>query len=220
MKNPKLGASLLSIPNFSLSEKIKQLNQAKIDFFHIDIMDGNFVPNLSISPSQYEEIYKSLPTAVYDLHFMVTEKAIESLLPAFLKFHPQFVTVHQEAISDWDQIARQVHDIGAKFGLAINPGTDLANIQKYLSSLDLILLMSVVPGYGGQKFIKTTYEKLRTLNHIRENNHLSFLIQVDGGINLTIAKQLISLGADLIVIGSDLISDPNPVAYKSRFDQI
>jgi ribulose-phosphate 3-epimerase len=217
MKNPKLGASLLSVPNFLLPKKIKELYQAKIDYFHIDIMDGNFVPNLSISPVQYEEIYKYIPTALYDLHFMVTEKALEKLLPAFLHFPPQFVTVHQEAISNWQKVAQQVRNVGAKFGIALNPDTSVDSMKQSLKELDLILLMSVVPGYGGQKFMEATYEKLQILNNIREKNKLSFLIQIDGGINLTISKQLVSLGADLIVIGSDLIQSKDPVSYIKQF---
>jgi ribulose-phosphate 3-epimerase len=217
MKNPKLGASILSVPNFLLQNKTQELFRAEIDFFHVDIMDGNFVPNLSISPTLYAEIYQSLPEIPYDLHFMVTEKALNNLLSAYLKFPPQFVTVHQEAISDWKMIAHQVRETRAKFGLAINPGTSIESIQQSLTELDLVLLMSVNPGYGGQKFLDSTYEKLRILSHIREKNHLSFLIQVDGGINLGIAKELIALGANLIVIGSDLITSKDPVSYIKQF---
>jgi ribulose-phosphate 3-epimerase len=220
MKNPKLGASLLSIPNFLLQEKVKELYNAKIDFFHIDIMDGNFVPNLSISPSLYHEIFSSIPQIYFDLHFMVTEKALHNLLTIYLQCPPRYVTIHQEAVSDWKAIAQQVRKSGVMFGLAINPSTELISIQKHLKELDLVLLMSVVPGYGGQKFKEATYKKLEILQTMRNKDHLPFLIQIDGGINLSIAKKLINQGADLLVIGSDLVSDPDPTSYISRFDSL
>jgi ribulose-phosphate 3-epimerase len=217
MKSPRLGASVLSVPFFSLSKKIKDLSLAKIDYFHIDVMDGNFVPNLSISPSLYCEIYESTPTIDFDLHFMVTQSALENLLPLFLKFPPKYLTIHLEAFTNWKEIAQQVRENGTMFGLAINPETSAQKLESFLTDLDMVLLMSVVPGYGGQKFINSTFDKLQILDRFRKENNLSFLIQVDGGINLSIAKQLVSLGTDLVVIGSDLINSKDPVSYIKQF---
>ena len=218
MKNPKLGASLLSIPNFTLKNKIQELFDAQIDFFHIDIMDGNFVPNLSLSPSQYGEIFEKLPQIDFDLHFMTTELGLKNLLDPFLAYIPQYVTIHMEAVEDWGWIANRVKNIGAKFGLAINPKTSVNSIIEYLPNIDLVLLMSVEPGYGGQSFLEVTYEKVNIMNEIRKNNSLSFAIEVDGGINLDISKKLKDLGADLIVIGSDLVWDKDPQSYIMKFN--
>lgn len=217
MKSPRLGASVLSVPFFLLSKKINDLRSAKIDYFHIDVMDGNFVPNLSVSPSLYCEIFELVAPIDVDLHFMVTLAALENLLPLFLRYPPKYLTIHQEAVKNWNEIALKVRKNGTKFGLALNPDTPLEEIQPNLDKLDLVLLMSVVPGYGGQKFIESTLDKLQMLNRIRKENNLTFLIQVDGGINLAIAKQLVSLGADLIVIGSDLINSKDPVSYIRQF---
>jgi ribulose-phosphate 3-epimerase len=220
MKNLKLGASILSVQSFFLYEKIYQLSKAGVNYFHIDIMDGNFVPNLSNPPSLYRDIYQSFPLLEYDLHFMVTEKALTKLIPVYLEYPPCYVTVHIEAITDVFSIARQVKEKGIKFGLAINPETDIHTIQEYLPSLDMVLLMSVSPGYGGQKFLEETYQKLQFLKIMREKSNLSFLIQVDGGINQTIAKRLILEGVNLLVIGNDLISDADPALYVQRFNQL
>lgn len=217
MRNPKLGASILSISPFLLLEKIKRFYLAGIDYFHLDIMDGNFVPNLSLSPFFYEEMFRILPHAIYDLHFMVTEKALSNLLPSFLKNPPHYVTLHQEAILDWKKVSYLVRDKGAKFGLALNPTTSIDSIKDHLQNLDMILIMSVVPGHGGQKFIDEAFDKIQSLHNIRERDHLNFLIQVDGGITLPLAKKLINLGADMIVIGSDLANATDPASYIQNF---
>jgi ribulose-phosphate 3-epimerase len=151
---------------------------------------------------------------------MVSQKALISLLPIYLQFPPKYVTVHEEANKDWSEIAKQIRAKGARFGLALNPETPISTIQNCLSSLDLVLIMSVVPGKGGQKFLDSTYQKLQDLDDLREKDHLTFLIQIDGGINLEISKKLISKGANLLVIGSDLIKDPNPVTYINHFHDL
>jgi len=218
MKNPSLGSSLLSIPIFELKSKVQDLYNAHIDFFHIDIMDGNFVPNLSITPSLYGEIFELLPQIDFDLHFMVTELGLKNILPTFLTYPPQYVTIHLEAIEDWAWVRMEVKSCGAKFGLAINPKSSVTLLEEYLPNIDLVLLMSVEPGYGGQRFIEDTYKKIEFLDKIRRGKNLSFLIEVDGGINLDISKKLKELGTDLIVIGSDLIRDIDFESYVLKFN--
>lgn len=213
MKNPKIGASLLSIPSFSLKEKIESLQKAGIDYLHIDIMDGNFVSNLAFPPKLYQEIYNLVPSIDFDLHFMVSDLAMTNLLDYYLVYPPKYITIHQEAIQDWCTIKKKAKKTNAKFGLAINPETPVTSIEKILPDIDIVLLMSVNPGQGGQKYFDITDAKLIQLNKLRQSMGLSFLIQIDGGINLSIAKKLTEIGVDLLVIGSDLVNSPDYQEY-------
>lgn len=217
MKSHKLGASLLSIPPFDLSSTLKDLLENGVDFIHLDIMDANFVPNLAFNYETCHSI-KAIATAVpLDVHFMVTPKALKAILPSFFKLNASWMTFHVEALSSVEELFDECRSHGVQPGLAINPDTDLSLLEPYLGQCEMILLMSVPPGYGGQVFNENAFQRIQTLSSWRIKHKYNYLIQVDGGINLVRAKKLQSLNADMIVIGSDLIKQSDKESYIQSF---
>lgn len=217
MKSHSLGASLLSIPPFDLASDLKDLITQELDFIHLDIMDANFVPNLAFNfetCNSIKSITKDLPL---DVHFMVSSKALKALLPSFFKLNARWMTFHVEEHSAIAELFEECRSHGVQPGLAINPETDLSLLEPYLDQCEMILLMSVPPGYGGQTFNENTFKRLQTLNSWRINHKSTFLIEVDGGINLAIARNLQNLDADMIVIGSDLIKQSDKQSYIKKF---
>ncbi len=213
MKNPKIGASLLSLDFISFEGKILELKRCGIDFFHIDIMDGNFVPNLSFSSKFVESLKKIAPEIFFDIHFMVTEKAFFSIIKQFTIFRPEYVTVHKEAISNLRYVKDMLKKDGIKMGIALNPETGIDSIKDSIDYLDLILLMSVKAGFGGQKFINSTFQKIDGLLALKG----SFLIEVDGGIDLDLSLKLKEKGVDLVVVGTNLLNSKDPESFIKKF---
>ncbi len=217
MKNHSLGASLLSVPLLSLKETVIDLSQSGIDFFHIDVMDANFVPNLAFSGDDYHSIGAIQPEALFDVHFMTTSKALDNILPSFLKPLPRWMTFHIEAEHSLDDLFQFCIEKNIQPGLAINPDTDLSLLTPWLAYCKIVLLMSVPPGYGGQLFRPETLPRLATLKKWKDDHNWDFLIEVDGGITLPIAYQLKALGADMIVIGSQLAKQDNKQEFINNF---
>lgn len=213
MKNHKLGASLLSLDFLSLEEKIRELISDGIDFFHIDIMDGNFVPNLSFSAKFVESIRMISPEIPIDIHFMVTEKAFFNIISQFTVFKPEFVTVHRDVISDLKYVKEMLKKEDIKIGVALNPEIEINSITDAIDYIDLVLLMSVKAGFGGQKFIDNTFKKIKDLSALKEN----FLTEVDGGIDLPISLKLKDYGVDLIVVGTSLINSKDQSGFINTF---
>ena len=206
----KIGASLLSIPILSLKEKTEVLLSSGIDYLHIDIMDGNFVPNLAFTPSWTNQISLAYPSVETDLHYMTSETACENLFDDFQKSKPKRISFHLEAVKDPNKWIKRIVSSNCKAGIAICPETPLTQLSPYLCNVSFVLLMSVNPGFGGQIFIKNTYKKIEELVKIRESKNYHFEIQVDGGIKTEHAVELKKLGVDLVVIGSYLINSDNP----------
>ncbi len=219
MKPPELGASLLSAHPFEIKNIAHELVESEIDFFHIDIMDGNFVPNIALNSSVCKALAADYPHIPLDVHFMTTSQGLSAIMPSFLEARPRWITFHVEMEKDLKPFFDLCISFDVAPGLAVNPDTSLDKLKPFLPYCEIVLLMSVPPGYGGQAFQQKTFERLEILNQWRKDASKSFKIEVDGGINLPIAKKLIEKGADMVVIGSQLVAQKNKKDFIFNFHQ-
>lgn len=199
----KLAPSILSADFSRLGEEVAAIQRGGAHYIHVDVMDGHFVPNISYGPA----VMKSLlgKTSVpFDVHLMIENPSF--FFQDFATPNTEFITIHEEACSHLHRNIQEIHDLGIKAGVSLNPATSLATLDYILEEVDLVLIMSVNPGFGGQKFIPSALEKLRALREIREENNLNFQIQVDGGITLENAGIVLEAGADILVAGSAIFS--------------
>ncbi|MGB9716305.1 MAG: ribulose-phosphate 3-epimerase [Thermodesulfovibrionales bacterium] len=205
----KIAPSILSANFLKLGEEIKATEEAGADMIHIDIMDGHFVPNITIGPSIVESIRKitSLPL---DVHLMIENS--DMYLKDFMKAGADYITVHLEASVHLHRTIQRIKEGGIKAGVSLNPATSICNLKYILPYVDLALLMSVNPGFGGQQFIPHTLGKIRDLKRFVSEKDLAVLIEVDGGINLENAHDVASAGADILVMGSAFY---NSTDYKT-----
>ena len=204
----KIAPSILSADFAALGEAIARVEAAGADWLHVDVMDGHFVPNLTIGPPVVEAI---LPL---DVHLMI--EAPERLLPAFVSAGANLLTVHAEACPHLDRTLHQIRELGAKAGVALNPSTPPAVLEYVLDSLDLVLVMSVNPGFGGQAFIPTSYAKVRQVRTLLGKRPAE--VSVDGGVKLEHAAPLVAHGASVLVAGSLIFgaADPGAAVKKLR----
>jgi ribulose-phosphate 3-epimerase len=195
----KIAPSILSANFLKLGEEIKATEKSGADIIHIDIMDGHFVPNISIGPFIVESIRKitSLPL---DVHLMIEEP--DTYLRDFIKAGADYITVHYEASVHLHRTVQWIKEGGVKAGVSLNPATPVWSLEHIVPDISLVLLMSVNPGFGGQEFIPQIIDKIRVLKKFIEEKGLSTLIEVDGGINLDNAHNVVSAGADILVMGS------------------
>ncbi|MGB9840193.1 ribulose-phosphate 3-epimerase, partial [Thermovenabulum sp.] len=194
----KIAPSILSADFSNLEQEIKKVEDFGADFIHIDVMDGNFVPNITLGPCVIESIRKvtNLP---FDVHLMIEYP--ERYLKDFAEAGADIISFHQEATRHVHRTIQDIKKFGKKAGIAINPATPVSLIEDILEEVDLILVMSVNPGFGGQSFIKSTLKKISTLKQIILKNDYKTLIEVDGGINEDNAEEIVKAGADILVAG-------------------
>jgi len=217
MKNHRIGASVLSIPFLHFKETYQNILQAGVYYIHLDIMDGNFVPNLSFSPSIAKELRSLSPSIPFDIHYMVTSLAYTQISQAFLAVHPSRISVHTEVFPKLDELIQDIKEQKIEFGVAMNPDTPIEAIFPYLPQLDFILLMSVNPGFGGQLFNPAILDKAKELDYLRNHKGYTYQLEVDGGIQLSLVPTLAENGIELFVIGSDLVKQQNPEEYVHQF---
>ena len=197
----KILPSILSADFANLERDIKELENIGIDMFHIDVMDGNFVPNISFGFPIIEAI-RPKTDKVFDCHLMIANP--ENYVEQFCKVGCDMVSFHIEATNHADRLIQVIKDNGKKAGIVLNPQTSLESIKYLLPKVDYVLIMTVNPGFGGQKFIPEMLEKIEDLAKIREEKNYNFLIEVDGGINVETSKACRDKGADILVCGSFL----------------
>ena len=197
----KILPSILSADFANLERDIKELESIGIDMFHIDVMDGNFVPNISFGFPIIQSI-RSKTDKIFDCHLMIDNP--ENYVEQFCKVGCDMVSFHIEATNHADRLVQVIKGNGKKAGIVLNPQTPIESIKYLLPKLDYVLIMTVNPGFGGQKFISEMLEKIEELAKIREDKGYNFLIEVDGGINIETSKACRDKGADLLVCGSFL----------------
>ena len=195
----KLAPSILSADFSRLADQIALIEQGGADYVHMDVMDGAFVPNITFGGPVVKSVVgkTGLP---FDIHLMIEHP--EQRIPDFVTPQTEFIVVHQEACTHLHRVIQQIKDLGVKAGVALNPATPVSSLEYVLSDLDLVLVMSVNPGFGGQKFIPSAMDKIRLLDRIRREKDLHFVIEIDGGVNLKNAADIKAAGCDILVAGS------------------
>ncbi len=198
----KIAPSILSADFSILETEIKTIESCGADWIHVDVMDGHFVPNITIGSAVVKSLRPKTNLPI-DCHLMV--EGPDQWYESFAKAGADIITFHLEAVSDPEDHFKKLKDLGCKIGLSINPDTSIEKTAPYLEEVDLVLLMSVFPGFGGQKFIEDSYKRVEKLNQIRAD--LPFLIEIDGGISDQNAGQLAHLGVDVFVAGSYIFKE-------------
>ncbi|NLD10990.1 MAG: ribulose-phosphate 3-epimerase [Clostridiales bacterium] len=195
----KLAPSILSADFSKLGEEVTRVSNAGADYLHIDVMDGHFVPNISFGAGVMKSLdcYDSAP---YDVHLIIEDP--DKYIQDFVTEKTEFITVHQEACIHLDRTIDHIKSYGVGAGVSLNPATPVSTLENILSKVDLVLIMSVNPGFGGQSFIEETLTKVKKLVDIREKMSYNWVIEIDGGVNLKNAKTIADAGVDILVAGS------------------
>lgn len=202
----KVAPSILSADFSKLGADVQEICEFGADYIHVDVMDGAFVPNISFGAGVMKSL-NNVTTIPYDVHLMIEDP--DRYIEDFVTPNTEFITVHQEACRHLDRTIQHIHSTGVKAGVALNPATPIVMVEDVLDKVDMILIMSVNPGFGGQKFIPRALDKIRRLDEIRKTNGYDFVIEVDGGVNLQNCEELKSVGTDILVAGSAVFKAEN-----------
>ena len=202
-----ISPSLLAADFMNLKADIDMVNNSDADWFHLDIMDGVFVPNISYGLPLVEQISK-IANKPLDVHLMIIDP--DRYIEAFKKAGSDILTVHYEACTHLHRTVQNIHSHGMKAGVSLNPHTPISVLEDIIQDIDLVLLMSVNPGFGGQSFIENTYVKIEKLKALIAEKNANVIIEIDGGVNLETGKKLVEAGADALVAGSFVFKSENP----------
>ena len=206
MKNIQISPSILSADFSQLGNEIKRLEDGGADLIHVDVMDGHFVPNITIGPPVIKTLrnYTKLP---FDVHLMISP--VHKYIKNFADAGSDIITIHPEATNNLIESIQLIKQLKKKVGISLNPNTEINIIEKLLKDIDLVLIMSVHPGFGGQKFMPEVIEKIKKLHQIKKDNKLNLDIEVDGGINFSNAKKVLDAGASILVSGTTIFKENN-----------
>ena len=206
MKKIKISPSILSADFSILGNEIKRLQKAKADLIHVDVMDGHFVPNLTIGPPVIKELKKHSKIP-FDVHLMISP--VHRYIKDYALAGADIITIHPEATKNVGSSINLIKKLKKKVGLSLNPNSKIEIIDKYLANIDLVLIMSVHPGFGGQKFIPKVLEKIKKLKKLKDKRKFKFDIEVDGGINFSNSKVVKDAGANILVSGTTVFKENN-----------
>ena len=206
MSSIKIAPSILSADFSQLGNEIKRLEKAGADMIHVDVMDGHFVPNLTMGPPVIKALrkYTNLP---FDVHLMISP--VHKYIKDYAEAGANIITIHPEATENLEMSIKHIKDLGKKVGVSLNPNTQIDVIKNFLSNINLVLIMSVHPGFGGQKFMPEVLDKIKKLKKIKDQKNLKFDIEVDGGINFDNNKLVIDAGANILVSGTTVFENNN-----------
>ena len=206
MKKIKISPSILSADFSQLGKEISNLEKGGADLIHVDVMDGHFVPNLTIGPPVIKALRKNTKLP-FDVHLMISP--VHKYIKDFADAGSDIITIHPEATNDLKESISHIKQLNKKVGVSLNPNTKIEIIESHLNNIDLVLVMSVFPGFGGQKFIPETIKKIVNLKKIKDEKNYIFDIEVDGGVNFSNSKDIINAGANILVSGTTVFKENN-----------
>ena len=206
MKKIQISPSILSADFSQLGNEIKRLEEGGADLIHVDVMDGHFVPNLTIGPPVIKALKKNC-FIKFDVHLMISP--VHKYIDAYADAGADIITIHPEATDDLSSSIKKIKDLGKKVGVSLNPETKVSIIKDHLDQIDLVLIMSVNPGFGGQKFMPEVLDKIKELKNIQKEQNIDFDIEIDGGINFENSKMAIEAGANILVSGTTIFKSNN-----------
>ena len=216
MKKIKISPSILSANFSQLGNEIKRLEDGGADMIHIDVMDGHFVPNLTIGPPVIKAL-RNCTKLPFDVHLMISP--VHKYIKDYAEAGANIITIHPEATDNLQESIKHIKNFGKKVGVSLNPNTQIDVIEKLLAEINLVLIMSVHPGFAGQKFIPNVLDKIKELKKIKDKKNLNFDIEVDGGINFDTSKLVIEAGANILVSGTTIFKN-NKGDIKKNIDTL